>query len=267
MLGVSRESLAAVREDLANRSDADLVRLSNELLAIASLLDEEASLRAQLADSGTPEQARRAAITASLTGQVSDATLDVIGDVVGRRWASPRDLADAVGILGADAAFIEAENAGRIDAVEDELFVFGRALAASPQLQMALSDPASTDEVKLAIVGQLLSDSQPETRALIEHAVSAVSGRRLDSQIEELLGEAAVRRHHLFAEVTAAISLSDEQEERLAAVLGRIYGRTVELQSIVDPEVLGGVEVRIDDEVIDGTVARRLEEAQRRLVG
>ena len=70
-------------------------------------------------------------------------------------------VSDAVGILGADAAFIEAENAGRIDAVEDELFVFGRALAASPQLQMALSDPASTDEVKLAIVGQLLSDSQP----------------------------------------------------------------------------------------------------------
>jgi F-type H+-transporting ATPase subunit delta len=67
--------------------------------------------------------------------------------------------------------------------------------------------------------------------------------------------------------VTAAAPLSAAQEQRLAAVLGRVYGRAIGLQITIDPAVLGGLVIRVGDEIIDGSVLRRLDEAGRRLVG
>ena len=55
--------------------------------------------------------------------------------------------------------------------------------------------------------------------------------------------------------------------QRLTDVLSRLYGRTIGLQVTVDPEVLGGLVVQVGDEVIDGSVAHRLEAARRRLAG
>ena len=67
--------------------------------------------------------------------------------------------------------------------------------------------------------------------------------------------------------VTTAVALTDAQEQRLTAILGRLYGRTIGLQVTVDPDVLGGLVIRVGDEVIDGSVVHRLEAAGRRLTG
>ena len=78
---------------------------------------------------------------------------------------------------------------------------------------------------------------------------------------------ASRRRGQSVARVITAVPLSAAQEQRLTAVLGRIYGRTIGLQVTVDPSVLGGLVVQVGDEVIDGSIAHRLEAAQRRLAG
>jgi F-type H+-transporting ATPase subunit delta len=67
--------------------------------------------------------------------------------------------------------------------------------------------------------------------------------------------------------VTSAVALTPEQEQRLTDVLGRLYGRTIGLQVTVDPSVLGGLVVQVGDEVLDGSIAHRLEVAHRRLAG
>ena len=69
------------------------------------------------------------------------------------------------------------------------------------------------------------------------------------------------------AEVRVAAPLTEEQSRRLAAALSSLKGRTVRLNVAVDPAVLGGVMVTIGDEVIDGTVASRLEQARRAVLG
>ena len=51
--------------------------------------------------------------------------------------------------------------------------------------------------------------------------------------------------------------------ERLAAGLSSIYGGRVHINTLVDPRVLGGVKVEIGDEVIDGTIMRKLDGARR----
>jgi F-type H+-transporting ATPase subunit delta len=97
--------------------------------------------------------------------------------------------------------------------------------------------------------------------------VLAPRGRRLDQTIDEYLLRAAARRKQLTAVVTAVAPLSMDQQTRLRAVLARIYGKAVLLQVVVDPEVIGGIRIRVGDEVVDGTVLRRLDEARRHMAG
>ncbi|MCX8527540.1 MAG: F0F1 ATP synthase subunit delta, partial [Candidatus Nanopelagicales bacterium] len=69
------------------------------------------------------------------------------------------------------------------------------------------------------------------------------------------------------ADVRVAAPLDDAQRNRLQSLLSQIKGREVRLNVAVDPSVLGGVFVQIGDEVIDGTVVTRMEQARRALLG
>jgi F-type H+-transporting ATPase subunit delta len=102
---------------------------------------------------------------------------------------------------------------------------------------------------------------------VLEYAVGHLHGRRIDAVVDDLVALAAKQRERVVAEVRVAAPLTDEQERRLAAALTRLKGRTVRLNVAIDPSVLGGVHVRIGDEVIDGTVAARLEQARRAVLG
>lgn len=103
------------------------------------------------------------------------------------------------------------------------------------------------------------------TERLVTRLVTQPRGRSLESGIAALSKLAAARRGRVVAEVVSAIPLSDQQKQRLGSALARIYGRQVHLNLDVDPEVLGGVRVRIGDEVINGSIADRLDEASRRM--
>ena len=92
-------------------------------------------------------------------------------------------------------------------------------------------------------------------------------GQRLNAAIDTLCELAARQRERVVAEVRVAAPLTEEQSRRLAAALSSLKGRTVRLNVAVDPAVLGGVMVTIGDEVIDGTVASRLEQARRAVLG
>lgn len=269
MLGASRGALSASEAGLdARRADPGFAALPGELLAVTSLLDRESALRNTLADSGQPLAAREALVRQVLGGRVSDLTVDLVLGAVGQRWSSDRDLVLGLEHLAFQAAFTEAETAGTLDACEDELFAFGRALDSSPALQMALTDPAQESATKSSIVRDLLAGrSTDATRLVLEYVVGHLHGQRIDAVVDELVALAARQRERLVAEVTVAAPLEDDQQRRLADALSRLKGRTVRINVDVDPTVLGGVHVRIADEVIDGTVSTRLEQARRAVLG
>lgn len=269
MIGSSRESLAACQEGLdARRQEAGFAQLSGELFAIAGVLDREGQLRSTLADSGQPQSVRESLVRQVFGGKVSDLALEVLNTAVDRRWADDTDLVLALEQLAAQASFTVAEADGTLDATEEELFRFGRALDSSPALQMALTDPSQTAKVKSAVVHDLLQGrSTDATRAVLEYAVGHLHGRRIDAVVDDLCELAAKQRERVVAEVRVAAPLDEEQQRRLADVLSRLKGRTVRLNVAVDPAVLGGVHVRIGDEVIDGTVSARMEGARRALLG
>lgn len=269
MFGSSRESLAACSAALDVRRQAPgFAELSGQLYAIAAVLDDNAPLRSTLADSGQGSNVRTALARDVFAGKVSDLALEVLSDAVDRRWSEDIDLVIALEQLAAQAAFTIAEADGTLDETEEQIFRFGRAVDASAQLQMALGDPAQTAQTKAAIVRDLLADrSTAATRAVLESTVGRLHGQRLDAAIDTLCDLAARQRDRVVAEVRVAAPLTEEQARRLAAALTTMKGRTVRLNVAIDPAVLGGVHVAIGDEVIDGTVASRLEQARRAVLG
>lgn len=269
MLGSSRESLAACSAALdARRQAPGFDELAGQLYAVAAVLDDNAPLRSTLADSGQLSSVRAALARDVFSGKVEDLTLEVLADAVDRRWSQDVDLVLALEQLGAQAAFTVAEADGTLDATEEQIFRFGRAVDASADLQMALGDPAQTAQTKSAIVRDLLADrSTPATRLVLEATVGRLHGLRLDAAIDTLCDLAARQRDRVVAEVRVAAPLTEEQARRLSAALTSLKGRTVRLNVAIDPAVLGGVHVTIGDEVIDGTVASRLEQARRAVLG
>jgi F-type H+-transporting ATPase subunit delta len=102
---------------------------------------------------------------------------------------------------------------------------------------------------------------------LVDALARDTAGRSFTHGVRELLDQAAQRRDKIVAFVKTARPLTDEQVDRLRASLARIYGREVTAHIEVEPSVLGGIRVQIGDEVIDGTVAGRLDELRRRIAG
>jgi F-type H+-transporting ATPase subunit delta len=271
MQGASRESLKAARETLAaliSSSDNDLARLSDELFSVTSLLDREHPLRRALTDPARDGDARVGLARAVLGEQVGGATADLLAWVVRARWSVPRDLATALELLAVEAQVAAAERAGRLDEVEDELFRVSRAVAGAPALRTALSDLSAPVESRAALIEGLLGGrTTEETRRLVRQAVVAPRGRTFDRTAEIYGQVAADRRSRLVATVTAVDPLTEEQRGRLAAALQRIYGHEVHLNVQLDPALVGGIRVELGDEVIDGSVESRLDDARRRLAG
>jgi F-type H+-transporting ATPase subunit delta len=101
----------------------------------------------------------------------------------------------------------------------------------------------------------------------LAHQSTSGSHRTVTVALDEYQKLAAAHRHRLVAKVTVAQPLDDDASRRLADALGRQYDRPVHINTVVDPEVIGGVRVEIGDDVIDGTVVSRLDDARRRLAG
>jgi F-type H+-transporting ATPase subunit delta len=246
----------------------ELVTLADELFAVARLLDGQLSLRRALSDpAGKPED--RAALARRLfAGKVSDVTLDLVETVASQRWSHPIDLVDAFMTLATEASLDAANVRGELDGVEDELFRFGRIVSGDRELGRLLSDRKASAEGKRALLDRLLSGRvSPVTEQLLRNVLTGPHVGTAENAVERLSDVASRRRGRSVARVTSAVALTADQEQRLSDVLRRIYGRTVGLQITVDPSLLGGLIVQVGDEVIDGSIAHRLEAAERRLAG
>ncbi|WP_432191433.1 F0F1 ATP synthase subunit delta [Streptomyces sp. bgisy027] len=269
MNGASREALAAARERLdalTDNTSVDAGRLADELAAVTALLDREVSLRRVLTDPAQAGEAKAELAQRLLAGQVGGEAADLLAGMVRSRWSQSRDLVDALEELADTADLTAAQRAGTLDDVEDELFRFGRIVSSSTELRAALTDRAAATSAKRELLRSLLGGrAKATTERLVTRLVTAPRGRSLESGLESLSKLAAERRERLVAVVTTAVPLSDTQKRRLGAALGKFYGHTMHLNIDVDPEVVGGIRVQVGDEVINGSLADRIEDAGRRL--
>ncbi|GAA4804878.1 F0F1 ATP synthase subunit delta [Actinomycetospora chlora] len=266
----SRDALESTRRRLSEStqqaSAGDLGTVADQLDGVADLLRREPVLRRTLADSSRDAQDREGLASRLLDGQVTSVTADVVKAAVSASWSKPDDLVDGLRTVAREALLISAERDGRLDAVEDELFRLGRIVAAEPELERLLADPAANAEGKHQVLERLLADrTEATTRKLAEQLVAHPTGRGVAQGLERLAELAAERRERSVATVRSPVALSDQQQERLAGALARIYRRDITLHLEVDPALVGGLVIQVGDEVIDGSVAGRLDELGRRL--
>ncbi|MFD0305054.1 F0F1 ATP synthase subunit delta [Streptomyces sp. NPDC127119] len=269
MNGASRDALATARERLDALTDStsvDAAQLADELASVTALLDREVSLRRVLTDPAQAGEAKAELAGRLLGGQVSGTTADLVAGLVRSRWSRSRDLVDSVEELADTADLTAAQRLGRLDDVEDELFRFGRIVASDTGLRAALTDRGASAAAKSELLRSLLGGrADAVTERLVTRLVTAPRGRSLESGLESLSKLAADRRSRMVAVVTSAVPLSDVQKQRLGAALSKLYGHPMHLNLDVDPEVLGGIRVQVGDEIINGSIADRLEAVSRRM--
>jgi F-type H+-transporting ATPase subunit delta len=268
MQGSSRGAFTAAQHalDTALRDGANGAVLGDELFSVVAAMEASAALRRGVADPSR-EPAAKAALAQRLFGhRVSAPAAGIVATVVQQRWAAERDLTDTVENLAVQAVLSDAEKSGRADRVEDELFRFERIVAGNPSLRDVVTDRAIPGRAKLDLVDELLAAKcAPETVRLARQAVGSPRGRRFARVIEDYLGVASLRRAQMTATVISAVPLDETQRERLTVALTSIYGRQVHLNTVIDPSVIGGIRVQIGDEVVDGTVLRKLDSARRHM--
>lgn len=270
MRGASLASRDAVLEEIdpilrAAGTDAALV--GEQLLVAVDTLDGSGSLRRALTDPARPG-ADKSTLVDSLFGGFDSRTRQVLHAFAARRWGSADDLAEAVDHAATHAVLASAEAAGTLDAVEEDLFRIDRTLAAERELLVALDNPGASPDSRAQLARTVFASRvSPVALALVERAARAPRGRRIPSAVASFMAAAAQRRERSVAEVTAAVELTAEQRKRLSAALVSLYGREIHLNFAVDPRVIGGIRVQVGHQVVDGTIATRLDDARRRLVG
>jgi F-type H+-transporting ATPase subunit delta len=268
----SRESLIATNEYLLSSAegldDQALAALGFELESVADLMLTQVPLRRTLSENTLSEDARAHIAGRLLSGKIGEPALGVVQFAVRQHWSSSRDLQEAIRRVSRTAMFRKAERTGELDEVEDQLFRFSRIVDASPELSVILDDPTADPAARSALVDRLLTGrAHPLVTELVDALARDTAGRSFTHGVRELVDQAAQRREKIVAIVKTARALTAEQTTRLVSALGRIYGREVSAHVEVDPAVIGGIRVQVGDEVIDGTVAGRLEDLRRRMAG
>jgi F-type H+-transporting ATPase subunit delta len=264
--GASADAVAALGESLSGDvAGSSAGTVADDLFSVAATLRGEGALRRFLTDGAVPSEARTGLVGELFDGKVDAATAGLLRSAVGRRWTSAGDLPQALEHLGVNAVVSSAgADAGRLS---DELFAVAQAVKDSPELRDALSDPVRSVDDKSALVDRLLAGrALPATLTLVKQALTGTH-RTVNAALADYQKVAADAHGQGVATVRVAKDLTDAEQHRLADALQRQYGRPVHLNVLVDPDVLGGIRVEIGDDVIDGTVSSRLEDARRLMAG
>jgi F-type H+-transporting ATPase subunit delta len=268
MRGVSAEGLHESEQQLETAAaEGDALTIGAELFTVADLLSREGSLRRAMTDPSATTRARSDLVHAVFDGKLAPDTTGVLATAAAARWSSTTDFVQAIEQLGVLAYVIEAEKQGGLDSLEDELFRFGRIASGDPELRDAITNKQVPTANRQTLVASLLEGRASEPAVRLGVQAVASRHRSFEAALEEFQKAASDRRRRLVALVRSAIELSGDEKERLAAALGRQYGRQVHLNTVVDPQVLGGIRVEIGDDVIDGSIVGRLDDARRRMTG
>ncbi len=270
--GSSRLSLVATRaqlEKLISSGDASVAaQVSADLLAIVTVLDSSIALRRALTDFAR-DAASKVELSKTVFAKIqSGGAFTLLSTMVGLRWSSPKDLGDVLELLAVEAQSVAVEKASQLDLLESELFAFAQIVIKSPELRAAFALRSTSEVKKSDLVLALLSGKALQASIdLISFLVDHPRGRNLENGLEEFADIISARKARLIAHVVSATALTQDQTTRLTKSLTKMMGHEIRVNVSIEKEVVGGLSIRIADELIDGTLIARLAQADRLLAG
>lgn len=259
----SRDSLAPKLRD--TREDA--WRIGNELFTITKVLDDSIQLERALTDPSRPVADKVAVLKELLGDNAHPMTMEIMTDLVSRRWSRARDIANAVEDFGVDAMMYYADATDATLQVSIELSELHSALLNLPVVLAKLYDYQATSEARVKLFREVFSGKtlNKVTMRLAEHATCNLRRRRYLETIQWLINKFSRHMGESMVTVTTATPLKKEQIKRLVEVYSAKVGRQVHINSVVDPTVLGGMRIQVGDEVTDNTVVAQLQNLHRKV--
>ena len=258
---VSRDSLAPKLRD----SGEDAWRIGNELFTITSALDHNIQLERALTDPSRPVEDKVAVVKTLIGDQAHPLVMEIMSDLVSRRWSRVSDIANAVEDFGVDGMMYYADYTNTTLQVSIELAELHSALLNLPVVRTKLYDATVSSEARVKLLYSLIGDADftKVTKRLAEHATCNLRNRRYLQTIQWLINKFSRHMGESRVTVTTATPLSKEQVEKLIAIYSAKTGHPVHINSVVDPTVMGGMRIQVGDEVTDNTVVAQLQHLQR----
>jgi ATP synthase F1 delta subunit len=165
----------------------------------------------------------------------------------------------------ARSLFEVAKEHDKLDVIRDELGEFADALADSRDLQVFLFSPYfSTDEKKEGL-RKAVEDGDETLMNFLDlllekHRMPAIF--RIRREFDDLWEE---ENRLLPVQVTSAIELDDSTVKQIGDTIGEQTGQRIDLTSEVDPDILGGIVLRVGNSVLDASIRNRLEQLRKQV--
>ncbi len=265
MGSATRQATAVSQAALKALGTKVTLATAEQLFAAGRSLATSTHLQSTLSDPAIAP-AEKAKLVSNLFGKkLSPQAAALLDSVVAQRWSREKDLLAGIENLAVRAAAI---SGGPKASIEGEIFAFARAVSSDPDLELALGSALSDPASKAALVVKLLNKkASAQTVVIISELVQQPRGRRIGSLLAQATAIVADQAGSTVANVTSAQVLSDKAINGLGASLTKQYGRDIYVNAAVDASLIGGVRVQIGADVIDGTVASRLNTLKLELVG
>jgi len=176
-------------------------------------------------------------------------------------------LAQQVAHKYARALFLSAKERTLLDATYEQAQALQQVVDAERPLLPLLSGPQLSEEEKIALVRRVFSGRINQLH--VEFLIVLIQKRRI-SFLPEILTELVhlieIEKGITRAEVTTALELDRGEENRLLERIRSLTGNEILLERKVDPSIIGGMIVRLRDDVIDGSVRRAVDRLRERLM-
>ena len=163
----------------------------------------------------------------------------------------------------AEALFDVAREHGKLDVIHDQLGQVADAVAQSGDLQVFLFSPYFSSTEKRDGIARAVSGAEPELTNFLEllaekHRMPVIF--RIRRRFDEMW---AREKRHLEVRLTSAVELPHDVVERVGREIEGRAGQTIELESDVDEELLGGIVLRVGNMVLDASVRNKLERLRK----
>jgi F-type H+-transporting ATPase subunit delta len=165
----------------------------------------------------------------------------------------------------AEAAYDVATEDSNVDEWLTQLAAGAGRTEKEREIREYFRDPNYSHEEKLGALEVLFGDLQPHVLNLLRELVTHQRFHLLPQIHDEFAGLEREARGVTEAYVTVAREASDDERSLISRELGSSLGKEVELHLSVDPTLLGGIVVRIGDQVYDASVATRLQRLRQEL--
>jgi F-type H+-transporting ATPase subunit delta len=165
----------------------------------------------------------------------------------------------------ARSLFEVAQEQDKLDEVRDQIGQFADALSESRELQTFFFSPYFSTEEKKEGLDTALEDAEEIVENFLalmieNHRMPALM--RVRRELDRMWRDV---NQLLPVEITSAVELDEAVTKEIGEEIGRQTGRTVELSSTVDPDVLGGIVVRVGNSILDASIRTRLERLRKQV--